>query len=336
MVMTSSNRRMLVVGNGFDLAHGLPTRYQDMLDALSHDTSSWLSPEDRQRYSDNPFIKYFSKYKDLPGWTGFEGELQIIINYFCQSHSAVITNPYLKRSSIEQAFGVFFCKYWREKRYRELWQSLQQYLNELISYIDLYLSKYIPSQVPKTLSTDTQYPRFIYKRHYDYFLSFNYTNTYFDFAGMMNDGSGIVVPTEDQFIHGCCSAMGASQNIVLGIEDNDPSNLDTIYFKKYFQRIQKKTGREVFDWFDEEISSSKPIVTDIFGHSLDTTDKDILMLIFEKSQYTNIYYYNQADYEQKIINLVRLYGSPEEFTKRYYNHKIRLCDQIAEDERLPD
>ena len=33
MVMNSSNRRMLVVGNGFDLAHGLPTRYQDMLDA---------------------------------------------------------------------------------------------------------------------------------------------------------------------------------------------------------------------------------------------------------------------------------------------------------------
>lgn len=217
-----------------------------------------------------------------------------------------------------------------------MWNILQQDLDELISYIDVYLSKYIPSQLPKALSTDSQYPRFVYKRHYDYFLSFNYTNTYFDFAEMMNDGNGIVVPTEDQFIHGCCSAMGASQNIVLGIEDNDPSNLDTIYFKKYFQRIQKKTGREVFDWFDEKISSSEPIVTDIFGHSLDTTDKDILMLIFEKSRYTNIYYYNQADYEQKIINLVRLYGSPEEFTKRYYNHKIRLRDQIAEDEQLPD
>lgn len=217
-----------------------------------------------------------------------------------------------------------------------MWNILQRDLDELISYIDVYLSKYIPSQLPKALSTDSQYPRFVYKRHYDYFLSFNYTNTYFDFAEMMNDGNGIVVPTEDQFIHGCCSAMGASQNIVLGIEDNDPSNLDTIYFKKYFQRIQKKTGREVFDWFDEKISSSEPIVTDIFGHSLDTTDKDILMLIFEKSRYTNIYYYNQADYEQKIINLVRLYGSPEEFTKRYYNHKIRLHDQIAEDEQLPD
>lgn len=304
-----------------------------MLDALSHDTASWLSLEDRQRYSDNPFIKYFSKYKDLPGWTGFENEIQQIVNYLCKIYDN--RRPPTIHGDIE-SFFLDIRIAWRSHDTKTMWNILQQDLDELISYIDVYLSKYIPSQLPKALSTDSQYPRFVYKRHYDYFLSFNYTNTYFDFAEMMNDGNGIVVPTEDQFIHGCCSAMGASQNIVLGIEDNDPSNLDTIYFKKYFQRIQKKTGREVFDWFDEKISSSEPIVTDIFGHSLDTTDKDILMLIFEKSRYTNIYYYNQADYEQKIINLVRLYGSPEEFTKRYYNHKIRLRDQIAEDEQLPD
>lgn len=304
-----------------------------MLEALSRDTASWLSLEDRQRYSDNPFIKYFSKYKDLPGWTGFENEIQQIVNYLCKKYDN--TRPPTIHGDIE-SFFLDIRIAWRSHDTKTMWNILQQDLDELISYIDVYLSKYIPSQLPKALSTDSQYPRFVYKRHYDYFLSFNYTNTYFDFAEMMNDGSGIVVPTEDHFIHGRCSAMGASQNIVLGIEDNDPSNLDTIYFKKYFQRIQKKTGREVFDWFDEKISSSEPIVTDIFGHSLDTTDKDILMLIFEKSQYTNIYYYNQADYEQKIINLVRLYGSPEEFTKRYYNHKIRLCDQIAEDEQLPD
>lgn len=304
-----------------------------MLDALSHDTASWLSLEDRQRYSDNPFIKYFSKYKDLPGWTGFENEIQQIVNYLCKIYDN--RRPPTIHGDIE-SFFLDIRIAWRSHDTKTMWNILQQDLDELISYIDVYLSKYIPSQLPKALSTDSQYPRFVYKRHYDYFLSFNYTNTYFDFAEMMNDRNGIVVPTEDQFIHGCCSAMGASQNIVLGIEDNDPSNLDTIYFKKYFQRIQKKTGREVFDWFDEKISSSEPIVTDIFGHSLDTTDKDILMLIFEKSRYTNIYYYNQADYEQKIINLVRLYGSPEEFTKRYYNHKIRLRDQIAEDEQLPD
>lgn len=304
-----------------------------MLDALSRDTSSWLSPEDRQRYRDNPFIKYFGEYKDLPGWTGFENEIQKIVNYLCKKYDNI--RPPTIHGDIE-SFFLDIRIAWRSHDTKTMWNILQRDLDELISYIDVYLSKYIPSQLPKALSTDSQYPRFVYKRHYDYFLSFNYTNTYFDFAEMMNDGNGIVVPTEDQFIHGCCSAMGASQNIVLGIEDNDPSNLDTIYFKKYFQRIQKKTGREVFDWFDEKISSSEPIVTDIFGHSLDTTDKDILMLIFEKSRYTNIYYHNQADYEQKIINLVRLYGSPEEFTKRYYNHKIRLHDQIAEDEQLPD
>lgn len=332
--MTSSNRRMLVVGNGFDLAHGLPTRYQDMLDALSHDTASWLSLEDRQRYSDNPFIKYFSKYKDLPGWTGFESEIQQIVNYLCKIYDN--RRPPTIHGDIE-SFFLDIRIAWRSHDTKTMWNILQQDLDELISYIDVYLSKYIPTLIPTKLTDNTLYPHFVYTRDYEYLLSFNYTDTFELYSRKMNNGIGIFFPpSSEQFIHGRCSFDGNPQNIVLGIEDNDPSNLDTIYFKKYFQRIQKKTGREVFDWFDEKISSSEPIVTDIFGHSLDTTDKDILMLILEKSRYTNIYYYNQADYEQKIINLVRLYGSPEEFTKRYYNHKIRLRDQIAEDEQLPD
>ena len=201
--MTSSNRRMLVVGNGFDLAHGLPTRYQDMLDALSHDTASWLSPEDRQRYRDNPFIKYFGEYKDLPGWTGFENEIQRIVNCLCKEYNRA--RPPKLHYDIEKFF-LDIREVWLKGNTKQMWKILQRDLDELISYIDVYLSKYIPSQLPKALSTDSQYPRFVYKRHYDYFLSFNYTNTYFDFVKMMNDGSGIVVPTEDHFIHyGCFS-----------------------------------------------------------------------------------------------------------------------------------
>ena len=328
--MSSSHRHMLVVGNGFDLAHELPTRYQDMLDRLFSDDTPWLSNEDRQRYQCNPFIRYFHAHQDIAGWTGFESELRIIINYFCQNYADVHANPDLQNSQIERVFEKSTIDIWKRKQYRLLWQLFRKYLDELISYIDLYLTKYIPSQIPNTLTADTQYPRFIYERQYDYFLSFNYTNTYFDFAKMMNDGRGIVVPTEDHFIHGRCSASGNPRNIVLGIEDDDAGNLDTIYFKKYFQRIQKKTGRAVFDWFDPEVTPGDPIVTEIFGHSLDTTDKDILMLILEKSYCTKIYYHDQADYESKIINLVKLYGSPDEFTKRYYNHKIRLYNGIIE------
>lgn len=328
--MSSSHRHMLVVGNGFDLAHGLPTRYQDMLNQLFSDDTPWLSDEERQLFRCNPLVRYFRKHQNVEGWTGFEGELRTIINYFCQGYSTTHNDADLYQDSIEQAFDLKFRECWRKKQYRELWQSLRQHLNELIEYIDLYLTKYIPSRMPKELSNTTQYPHFIYGRQYDYFLSFNYTNTYFNFAQMIHSGSGIAVPTEDHFIHGRCSIDGDPQNIVLGIEDDNPSNLDTIYFEKYFQRIQKKTGREVFDWFDQEITPGDPIVTDIFGHSLDTTDKDILMLIFEKSQHTNIYYYNQSDYESKIINLVKLYGSPDEFTKRYYNHQIRLYNGIIE------
>ena len=156
--MTSSNRRMLVVGNGFDLAHGLPTKYQDMLEALSHDTASWLSLEDRQRYSDNPFIKYFSKYKDLPGWTGFESEIQQIVNYLSKPYQNVHTEKV--HHDIENLFLDIRIA-WHSHDTKTMWNILQRDLDELISYIDVYLSKYIPSQLPKALSTDSQLTRSI-------------------------------------------------------------------------------------------------------------------------------------------------------------------------------
>lgn len=203
----------------------------------------------------------------------------------------------------------------------QLWPELQKHLDELIEYIDLYLSKYLPKVYqPQNYSQEPQFPDFIYQQEYDYFLSFNYTNTYYDTAKTLDNGIGVNTPLREHFIHGRCSASGTPQNIVLGTEDQDPENLDTIYFKKYFQRIQKRTGREVYDWF----AADKEIEVDIFGHSMDITDKDVLLMILNTAVRTHIYYYNQADYEQKIINLIRLYGNPDEFTKRYYAHKIDL------------
>ena len=113
-----------------------------MLEALSHDTASWLSLEDRQRYSDNPFIKYFSKYKDLPGWTGFESEIQQIVNYLCKKYDN--SRPPTIHGDIE-SFFLDIRIAWRSHDTKTMWNILQRDLDELISYIDVYLSKYIPS-----------------------------------------------------------------------------------------------------------------------------------------------------------------------------------------------
>lgn len=103
---------ILVVGNGFDIAHGLPTRYTDFLEFLKllkhqNDKKSqkWLLEKSklpkellqflenaggtqRKAYWDellshmesNTWIEYFLKVK-IPdyGWVGFEGEIAHII-----------------------------------------------------------------------------------------------------------------------------------------------------------------------------------------------------------------------------------------------------------------
>ena len=60
-------------------------------------------------------------------------------------------------------------------------------------------------------------------------LTFNYTNTY---SNIYKNVHTI------HYVHGSLE----DNNIVLGARGEDFENLDYVYFQKYFQRIQKKTG----------------------------------------------------------------------------------------------
>ena len=90
-------------------------------------------------------------------------------------------------------------------------------------------------------------------------------------------------------------------------------NLDFVYFKKYFQRIQKLTG--YID--DSKISAIyeagyqySPVVH-FYGHSMDKTDGDIILKLRAMSSGFVIYTYNQDDYEQKVINLIHVFGKEQ-------------------------
>ena len=103
--------KILVIGNGFDLAHGLPTKYSDFLDFVSaflkraNDKESWggedtsfgvyfsrVEKEQSKRYeeyislaSENRLLDYFlniyeERYMNgKNGWIDFEGEISYII-----------------------------------------------------------------------------------------------------------------------------------------------------------------------------------------------------------------------------------------------------------------
>ena len=74
----------------------------------------------------------------------------------------------------------------------------------------------------------------------------------------------------------------------MGIPDDSFDNTEYIYFQKYFQRIQKRTGSTYQSWLVEKYN---PVPTEsstnddvhrvvIFGHSLAETDKGILKDVF--------------------------------------------------------
>ena len=89
------DNNILVIGNGFDLAHGLPTAYDDFIRAIERsiqapnfsDTESHLEkmPLDisKSEIIKNGFIEYFLNYVGkVPGWVDMERLIKDIIAYF--------------------------------------------------------------------------------------------------------------------------------------------------------------------------------------------------------------------------------------------------------------
>lgn len=132
-------------------------------------------------------------------------------------------------------------------------------------------------------------------------MNFNYTNTY----SAIYDSENI---KECHSVHGDL----CKNNLVLGISDDAFDNLDYIYFQKYFQRIQKKTGVMYKKWLDDNfgVGGDIPINVYIMGHSLSKTDKGILRDLFENGNVLKIcvYYHSQTAYEEQVLNLIDMFG----------------------------
>ena len=133
-----------------------------------------------------------------------------------------------------------------------------------------------------------------------YVFTFNYTNT---FEFLYNH-------TIIDHIHG-----NTTSGIVLGINPDDRDNIETIdttflQFKKYFQRVYFKT--DIFFLQSTEVIKNSPLNQEftlyVIGHSLDSTDQDMIKKIFELPQAIRILYHNESSVKNQIKNLVEIYG----------------------------
>lgn len=239
------------------------------------------------------FIPEMRKRNDAP-IKYIPGDMSTVINIFkknCPEEYIDFTQGIISRSDTEKD---------KLKNNKEmLLSTMKRELDDLIKCLDYYLLDFVSNIKVE------QYSEQIKELSYINLLNFNYTYTYASVYGKNS-------LREHHRIHGDC----LEEDMVLGIPDESfPSTLDYIYFQKYFQRIQKRTGNYYKSWITEPNAREKsledvPINVFIMGHSLADSDKGILKEIFMNDfvYKITIFYHSQMAYEQQVINLVSMFG----------------------------
>lgn len=370
---------ILVIGNGFDLAHRLPTKYSDFImfiknfkalngrckeeiktrpkfKSLSINIQEYFLQDEvfyEARRNDilkelqllidnNIWLEYFMDkvINENKGWIDFESEISEVIKaleYLIEMNkhevrtngSDFAENDEVKNSIINKFFAIWNrCNKAKEigsvgkldfygERLRERIEQITSDLNGLIRCLEIYIG-----EVVERFDIDYRIPE-IKNLKIDNLISFNYTNTYQVLYQSDND------KIEYDYLHGKVELKRSikENNMVLGIDEYLVGNerdekLDLIEFKKYFQRIYKKTGCKYKAWLESTgefqakqahvlLKRDESFLNNIYfyGHSLDVTDKDILRDLFE-FQYTQIiiFYLDKSDYSQKISNVIKIIG----------------------------
>lgn len=131
-------------------------------------------------------------------------------------------------------------------------------------------------------------------------ITFNYTNTY-EKCYFLNDTF---------HLHG-----NISEKIILGINPDISDNLESIdtsfvKFKKYFQRADFETDKKYNRWLSL-LDEKDVCCLIVMGHSLDITDKDIIVPLFRKMNEITILYHSSAAKKDYIKNLIQMFGMEE-------------------------
>lgn len=335
--------KILIIGNGFDLEHKLPTKYSDFLNFVEAiDVYSEEKLKDDNIYKDyvqrlkskekadiykeldnliynNKWIEYFKEQKDKMGdkWIDFEKEISQVVQAMEKSiryirkekdkhfQKTIQLPVYLfqKFSKVASIDSNYFSDI--EDLYKPKKRMLED-LNKLIRALEIYLFDYVQKEINiEVFNPDINMiaPNKV--------LSFNYTDTY---EKLYDSYSGSV---ECDYIHGKADENRADDkcNLILGIDEyltdeEKNSNIGFIEFKKYFQRIKKRTGNLYKEW-GEKIKEEKKEIHEIyiFGHSLDITDRDILFeLLNNDNVRVTIFYNTEETYSRMIANLVSILG----------------------------
>lgn len=265
---------ILVIGNGFDLAHGLKTAYKDFLEyCITRDRKRLPMPVNYgTTFIDNIWLRHFIIRNQELGntWIDLEKEIYNVI----KTVSKAIQN--LPGGEIDQIFPAIFSvqkdiidfdfnnigKYLRtadrnyetnNKGYINLnnreFTKLYTYIENYHGFVNFLYSKlreftkefenYLINNVCSTLSNESIYSLHPQMDGELYVLSFNYT----DICERFYQPTGYTSRIKSIYVHGKICENKNNCNLVLGTHsfDNSAIPVDFNVFKKHNQRHRYET-----------------------------------------------------------------------------------------------
>ena len=354
---------ILIIGNGFDLAHNLKTSYKDFLDfCVERNNKRFPSMINYgTTFIDNIWLRHFLCRQDELGntWIDLEEEIfKVVGELSSNAKFHPITNPdfrfpaifvikkdviYFKFSNIaefimpanydcqtdecgykELETSDFSSIHYYVKDYEGLIRLVYDKLREFTKEFENYLIENVNTCLQAQVVSEYKLPLNISKL---YVLSFNYTNTCESLYQYNCNTVAKDLKIETTYVHGKVSSSDDS-NLVLGTKSFSNKDIPLCFnvFKKHNQRHKYNTIEPYQELLRLiKLPNANPVFH-IIGHSLDKTDHNILKHVFSanKDAMIKIYYHDEESQERLINNITDIIGEEEVMTR------VQLIDQHDE------
>ncbi|MBW7870145.1 MAG: hypothetical protein H3C39_03685 [Flavobacteriia bacterium] len=330
--MDKSKVKIVLIGNGFDIAHGLKTRYADFLEFLSIDT--YKNGKDCRN-------RKYSQYKHRIASNDIE-DPWITVKLDPNKGYELNVNPHNERNSI------YFKRLFLEKKdpASMKWADLETFyfnlliekkddssviktINEEFAYMKVLLEDYLINQIEtlgvnkfdidsnsimKLLNNDKDFDQI-------YFITFNYTSKILDYYYERLSMSSLVTgePYNKKFLMKPIHIHGKLNNeknpIIFGYGDEnsadyqeleDSLNDDLLVNFKTFQYLRTENYNQVLGL----LNTTNDITVQIIGHSCGLCDKALLRKIFQHENVKRIqavYHGDDSNYFSKLYSISRIF-----------------------------
>ena len=332
--------KLVIIGNGFDLAHGLKTSYKDFI--------LWEINEafkQKSRHLENALFVIESPYFDLEMANSVPFQFKTISEYFDfldkhahQKVEPIYTYPFIKSIfefskenwvDIEREYFIKLVdinflpigEKLRLERVSELNNSIDLIKTEFEKYLlGISSDNYFVDEIDELLESDI-----ILNSQYEiHVLNFNYTDTietYISRSLIENKAVDSI-----NYIHG--KLADKNNPIIFGYGDETDKNyekIEELYENKYlkhmksFAYLQTPNYKNLFEFLDKK---DEPFEVHIMGHSCGLSDRLLFTHILEHPNLhsVKIYYYEREDgtndFFEKTQELSRYFRKDEK-------HKMR-------------